>query len=183
MSQRTEIRVSGFGGQGVILCAHIIGKAVSIYQGAHATMTQAFGPEARGSACSAQVVLSDETVLYPYITRPSILIAMSQDACDKFAPQMAPGGLLLVESDLVHPGSLPKGVRVLGIPATRLAEELGKKMVLNIVMFGFFAATSGVLTPEAAREAVKSSVPAGTEELNLKAYEKGFEHGRAALRS
>jgi len=182
MSRRTEIRVSGFGGQGVILCAHIIGKTAAIYQGEHATMIQSFGPEARGSSCSAQVVLSDETVLYPYIQRPSILITMSQDACDNFAPQMTPGGLLLIESDLVRPGTLPQGVRVLGIPATRLAEEIGRKMVLNIVMFGFFAATSGVLRAETARDAVRTSVPAGTEELNLRAFDKGFEFGQSAAR-
>jgi 2-oxoglutarate ferredoxin oxidoreductase subunit gamma len=178
---RAEVRVSGFGGQGVILCAHIMGKAASIFADGQATMTQAFGPEARGSACSAQVVISDDVVQYPYVTRPSVLIAMSQDACDKFLPQVEEGGLLLIEEDLVKPKSVPDGVRVLGVPATRFAEELGRKIVLNIVMFGFFAATSGLLTEEAAREAVRTSVPAGTEELNLAAFDKGFDHGKSLL--
>lgn len=88
----TEIRVAGFGGQGVILSAMVIGKAASIYQNGYATLTQSFGPEARGSACSAQLILSDEPILYPYITNPDILIVMSQEAYTKFSPEVKDGG-------------------------------------------------------------------------------------------
>ena len=99
--QLTEIRVAGFGGQGVILSAIVIGKAASIYENGFATMTQNFGPEARGGACSAQVILSDYPILYPYVTRPDIMMVMSQEAYNKFAPELKPNGLLLVEQDLV----------------------------------------------------------------------------------
>ena len=99
--QLTEIRVAGFGGQGVILSAIVIGKAASIYENGFATMTQNFGPEARGGACSAQVILSDNPILYPYVTRPDIMMVMSQEAYNKFAPELKPNGLLLVEQDLV----------------------------------------------------------------------------------
>ncbi len=97
--QLTEIRVAGFGGQGVILSAIVIGKAASIYENGFATMTQNFGPEARGGACSAQVILSDNPILYPYVTRPEIMVVMSQEAYNKFAPELKPNGLLLVEQD------------------------------------------------------------------------------------
>ena len=145
----SEIRIAGFGGQGVILSAIIIGKAGCIYQPGYATMTQNFGPEARGGACSAQLILSDTPVLYPYVPRPDILVVMSQEAYGLFAPQIKDEGILIIEEDLVRIGELPAGVRVYSIPATRIAEELGKKMVLNIVMVGFFGAITQVLDPEA----------------------------------
>jgi 2-oxoglutarate ferredoxin oxidoreductase subunit gamma len=177
----TEIRIAGFGGQGVILSAIVIGKAGCIYQDGYSTMTQAFGPEARGGACSAQVILSDSPVLYPYVTRPDILVVMSQEAYTLFSPQIKDEGTLIIEEDLVRIGELPAGVRVYSIPATRIAEELGKKMVLNIVMVGFFGAIAQVVDPDALRNAVAASVPEAYRELNLKAFDRGFEYGTTAL--
>jgi len=177
----TEIRVAGFGGQGVILAATVIGKAASIFQGGHATMTQNFGPESRGGACSAQVILSGDPILYPYVTQPDILVAMSQEAYTRFAPELKPGGLLLVEQDLVQVGKPPQGARVHGVPATRLAEELGRRMVLNVVMVGFFASVARLLDERALRAAVEDSVPPAYRELNVKAFQKGFEYGTAPL--
>ncbi len=174
----TEIRVAGFGGQGVILMATVIGKAASIHQGGFATMTQSFGPEARGGACSAQVVLSGEPVLYPYVTSPDILIVMSQEAYTKFAPEVKPNGTLVVEEDLVRIGNLPAGTRVYSCPATRIAEELGKRMVLNMVMIGFFAAVGKTLDPEALKNSVLDSVPPASRELNAAAFEAGFQYGK-----
>jgi 2-oxoglutarate ferredoxin oxidoreductase subunit gamma len=176
--QLTEIRIAGFGGQGVILSAIVIGKAACIFQDGYAAMTQSFGPEARGGSSSAQVILSPDPILYPYVTQPDILVVMSQEAFTRFVPQLKPGGILIVEQDLVPVGgTLPKGVLVYGVPATRLAEELGRKMVLNIVMVGFFGAVTSVVDPDALRKAVADSVPPATSELNLKAFDKGFEYG------
>jgi 2-oxoglutarate ferredoxin oxidoreductase subunit gamma len=177
MRNLTEIRISGFGGQGVILSAIVIGKAGCIFENGYSTMTQSFGPEARGGACSAQVILSNEPILYPYVTRPDILVTMSQEAYSLFTPQLKEDGILIIEQDLVRVEKLPPGVRVYGVPATRLAEELGKRMVLNIVMVGFFASVTNVLDPEAVRQAVADSVPEAFRELNLKAFDKGFEYG------
>lgn len=179
----TEIRVAGFGGQGVILAAMIIGKAASIFQDGYATLTQSFGPEARGSACSAQVILSDKPVLYPYITQPDILIAMSQDAHARFTPELKSNGVLLVEEDLVRISETDGGIRAHSVPATRLAEEIGKRLVLNIVMVGFFGSVTGVIDPGALRRAVTDSVPPGTEDMNLQAFDKGFNHGLSQLQS
>lgn len=173
----SEIRIAGFGGQGVILAASIVGKAAAIHEGNFATMTQSFGPEARGGACSAQVVLSDSPVLYPYVTNPDVLVVMSQEAYTRFSPELRPGGMLLVEEDLVRVAGIPTGARVYGVPATRLAEELGRRMVLNVVMVGFFGAVSGLVSPEALRQAVADSVPPAFKDLNLRAFDKGFEYG------
>jgi 2-oxoglutarate ferredoxin oxidoreductase subunit gamma len=181
MRNLTEIRISGFGGQGVILSAIVIGKAGCIFENGYSTMTQSFGPEARGGACSAQVILSNEPILYPYVTWPDILVTMSQEAYSLFTPQLKEDGILIIEQDLVRVEKLPPGVRVYGVPATRLAEELGKRMVLNIVMVGFFASVTNVLDPEAIRQAVADSVPEAFRELNLKAFDKGFEYGTKHL--
>jgi 2-oxoglutarate ferredoxin oxidoreductase subunit gamma len=182
--QLTEIRIAGFGGQGVILSAVVLGKAASIFQGAFATMTQNFGPEARGGACSAQLVLSDSPILYPYVTQPDILVVTSQEAYARFAPELKDGGILIVEEDLVRVDPSVSGnkeIQVYSIPATRIAEVLGKRMVQNSVMVGFFAAVTQLLDPEAVGKAVADSVPAGFRELNLKAFEKGLEYGITAL--
>lgn len=172
----TEIRIAGFGGQGVILAANIIGKAASIYAGGYATMTQNYGPEARGGAASSALVLSDQPVLYPYITRPDILVVMSQEAYTRFSPEVKDTGVLIVEQDLVRVGPLPDGVRLYSCPGTRMAEELGKKVVLNVVMIGCLAAASGILTKEAFTAAIRSSVPKAAIDLNLRAFEAGYEH-------
>jgi 2-oxoglutarate ferredoxin oxidoreductase subunit gamma len=177
----TEIRLAGFGGQGVILSAIVLGKAASIYQGAFATMTQNFGPEARGGACSAQLVLSDSPVLYPYVTQPDILVVMSQEAYVRFGSELKDGGIMIVEQDLVRVSNLKQGIQVYSIPATRIAEGLGKRMVLNSVMVGFFTAITDLLEPDAVRKAVADSVPPSFRELNLKAFEKGLEYGATAL--
>ena len=177
MQLLTEIRIAGFGGQGVILAAAVIGKAAAIFQGGYATMTQSFGPEARGGSSSAQVILSTEPILYPYVTQPDILVVMSQEASMRFVPQLKPGGILITEQDLVRVDQVPENIQVFGVPATRLAEELGRKVVLNIVMVGFFAAVTKLLDPESVRKAVEDSVPPAMAKLNLQAFDKGFEYG------
>lgn len=179
----TEIRIAGFGGQGVILSAIVLGKAASIYENGFATMTQNFGPEARGGACSAQLVLSDAPVLYPYTTQPDIMVIMSQEAYNRFAHELTPGGLLIIEEDLVRVSDLKGDPRVYAIPATRFAEELGKRMVLNSVMVGFFTAVTKLLQADAVRKAVTDSVPASFRALNTKAFDKGYDYGVTVLAS
>ena len=174
---KTEIKIGGFGGQGIILTGYIIGKAASIFDKKNATMTQAFGPEARGSACSSQVIVSDKIIRYPYVKTPKVMVIMSQEAFTKFHPQIDPKGMMLIEEELVDPAGLPSTVQLFTIPATRIAEELGRKIVLNIVMTGFFTSVTGLISQEAMRKAVETSVPKGTEELNIKAFTKGYEYG------
>ena len=174
-ARRTEIRITGFGGQGVVLSGYIIGKAVAVNASQHATMIQSFGPEARGSSCSATLVASDEEVLYPYVHRPDVFVVMSADGYEKHGHELADDGTLVYEADLVHPDEA-EGRRAFGVPSTRIAESLGRSIVQNIVMLGFFTAVTGLVDCEAMREAVRTSVPSGTEELNLKAFDAGFEY-------
>lgn len=174
---RVEIRVSGFGGQGIILSGRIIGMAAAIYEGKQATFNQSYGPEARGSACSAQVIVADELIHYPYVSGLDILVAMSQEAYVKFSPELSDNGLLLVESDLVKAEKFPPNVRQFSIPATRLAEKMGRKIVANIVMLGFFTAMSDLFNPESMKQAMLSCVPKGTEELNQNAFGAGYDFG------
>lgn len=181
MAKRSEIKIGGFGGQGVILSGIIIGKAASLYDDQHSTLIQSFGPEARGSACSAGVVLSDEYIDYPYITSPNYEVIMSQEAFTKFVPEMTGGGVLMYEKDLVKPNGLADNVKAFGIPATRVAEELGHKIILNIVMVGFFTAVSGLVSEAAMRQAVEASVPTGTESLNINAFKRGYQYGKEQL--
>ena len=177
----TGIRIAGFGGQGVILAGMVIGKAAVIHDGKFATLTQSFGPEARGSACSAQLIVSDEPILYPYFAQPDILVVMSQEAYARFGSELKPAGMLLYEQDLIHLDNTTQGMRHYGIPATRFAEELGRKLVLNMVMVGFVTALAELATPPAVRKAIADSVPKGTENLNLAAFERGLEFGQGLL--
>jgi 2-oxoglutarate ferredoxin oxidoreductase subunit gamma len=172
-----EIKIGGFGGQGVILAGHIVGRAAAIFDDKEATFTRSFGPEARGSACSAQVIISDERIAYPYVTHPEIMILMSQEAYQRYYPELSSSGTLIIENDLVHVGTLKSKQRLFGIPATRLAEEMGRRIVTNLVMVGFFTAVTKAVGHEAMREAIKQSVPKGTEDLNLLAFQRGYDFG------
>lgn len=174
----TEIRISGYGGQGVIRCGYIIGKAASLYDNKYATMTQSFGPEARGSACSSQVLVSEDKILYPYVTTADILVSMSQEAYTKFLPNLDESGILIIDDDLVTPQEAKGNIKTYAIPSTRFAEEMGAKIVANIVMLGFFTAVTGLVSPEAVKKAVSTSVPERLKDLNLKAFEKGFQFGQ-----
>jgi 2-oxoglutarate ferredoxin oxidoreductase subunit gamma len=175
---RTEIKIGGFGGQGVILTGMIIGRAAAIYEGRNATLTQSFGPEARGGACSAQLVITDEKSFYPFVNQPDVLVVMSQPACDKYSCELKGNGLALYESKLVDATRLPAGSRKYGIEATNIAESLGRRMVLNIVMLGFFSALCDVVKPDSVRRAIEDSVPPGTIKLNLDAFQRGFDLGQ-----
>jgi 2-oxoglutarate ferredoxin oxidoreductase subunit gamma len=172
---RREIRITGFGGQGVILSGVIVGKAASIYDDKNATMSQSYGPEARGSACSTQVLVDDKEILYPYIRKSDILVAMSQEGYSKFIGELKADGILIYDEDLVEPGEIKKGIKAYPIKAQRMAEtDLGRKIVTNIVILGFLTAVAQAVPKEAMVEAIKTSVPKGTIDLNLKAFELGY---------
>jgi 2-oxoglutarate ferredoxin oxidoreductase subunit gamma len=176
-----EIRFSGFGGQGIIRCGLIAGKALSLFDNKHATMTQSFGPEARGSACSSQLVVSDDRVLYPYISSPEILVSMSQEAYEKYEPELREDGLLLIDKDLVR-AKPPRGkIKTYSIPSTRFAEELGNRIIANLVMLGFFTAITSIVSPEAMKKALPGLVPGRFLELNKKAFDKGYEYGKEII--
>ncbi len=178
--KRLEVRLSGFGGQGIIRSGEIIGKAAAIYDGRFATFTQSYGPESRGGACAAQVAIADDPLelSYPHVIDPSVLIIMSQGGYNKYVPDFRRDGLLIVDEDLVALDETAEGLRTLKMPATRLAEELGRRIVANVVMLGFVSAVTDIASPESLKEAVLDSVPRGTEELNERAFETGFQYAQ-----
>ena len=132
---RQEIRIAGFGGQGMALAGFILGKAFALYEDLEAVMTQSYGPEARGGASSANIVVSDRPVDYPFVQQPDVLVTMSQEAYARFHTTIKPGATVLIDTDLVV---TEVDAEVYAIPATRLAEDLGRRIVANVVMLGFF---------------------------------------------
>lgn len=173
-----EIKFAGYGGQGIIRSGIIVGKAASIYDDKHATMNQSFGPEARGGACSSELVISDRKVLYPYVSRADILIAMSQEGYEKFESELKEDGMLLYDQDLVKLNKSGRSVDLYPIPATRFAEELGARIVANVVMMGFFTAMVDAVSVDAMRSSIPESVPSRYIDLNLKAFQKGYDYGK-----
>ena len=177
---KREIIFTGFGGQGIVLAGRILGRAAALGDHQESTLVQSYGPEARGGACSAQVIISDGSIHYPHVRHPDILVCMSQGGFDKFIGQLNENGSLLTDQDLVKPHGFDRDF--FSIPSTRFAEEMGRKMMANIIMFGFFTAVTGAVSLEAARNAVSASVPKGTEEMNVKAFNKGHDYGLALLK-
>lgn len=165
------------------MAGEILGTAATLYDGKFATMTQAYGPEARGGACSAQIIISEEEVLFPYIKEPHVLICLSQEGYSKNIGSLRDGGMLILESDLVRTKNISSNVTAYNIPVTRFAEELGNKMMANIVMLGFLAAVYDLVSAEALRKTVLTSVPAPTRETNARAFERGSEYGKSILKS
>ncbi len=174
-----QIIITGFGGQGVVMAGRIVGKTAAIGDKLESTLVQSYGPESRGGACNVQVTISDGEIYYPYIKKPDILVCMSQAGYDKYGLQLKEESILIVDQDLVKPSG---GRDFYAIPSTRFAEEMGLKMMANIIMIGFFAAITGVISLEGARDTVAQSVPKGTEQKNLKAFERGWEFALATLK-
>ena len=171
MAKRYEIRLAGSGGQGLILAGVILAEAAGIYDGKFVCQTQSYGPAARGGASKAEVVISDAEIDYPKAIRPDVLLALNQMSLDKYLADLKPGGALLVDADLVR--EVPQEGAV-AIPFTRIARELGKEMIANIVALGSLAAITGAVSPGSLKAAVLARVPPQTRELNEKALEAGL---------
>ncbi len=174
----TEMRFAGFGGQGIIRSGIILGRAISIYDHRFATMNQSFGPEARGGACSSQLVISDTKILYPYVSKTDFLVAMSQAGCEKFESELKEDGVLIRDSDLVKSNTKK---RILSIPSIGFAEEMGNRIFANVVMLGFVTATTQLVSVEAMEKTIPESVPERFIDKNLRAFDKGYEFGQKAM--
>ena len=142
---REEIVLGGFGGQGIILAGYITGQAASIYDKKNATFTQDYGPEARGGACRAQVVVSDGEISYPFVEKPTVLAVMSQEAYTKYSPLLSEGGILIIDDSMVKTEKTKKD-DFYSVPATKMAQELGRSAVANIVMLGFLTAVTKLIS-------------------------------------
>lgn len=177
MSDRYEIRLSGSGGQGMILAGIIMAEAASIYDTKNAAQSQSYGPESRGGASKAEVIISKEAIDYPKATKVDCMLAMTQVACTSYCGDIKDGGILLVDTEEVH--HVPEGnYKVYKFPITATArDELGKTIVANIISLGMLTELTGVVTREAMEKAVLSRVPPAFLELNKKALSLGFEKG------
>lgn len=177
---RTEFRFSGFGGQGVITMCHVLGHGASIHAGKHATMTEEYGPEKTGGFSRGDLVVSDEVIDYPNVVDPDVVVAFSQDAFERDADSVTEDGLVVVERDLVDPGEFESerpDVTIVSLPAVDLAEAVGRKVVANILMLGAVVEIVGTPPVDAVKDAIRETVPDGTEDLN----EEAFERGRTAV--
>jgi 2-oxoglutarate ferredoxin oxidoreductase subunit gamma len=175
---RIEVRFAGFGGQGIIKSGIIVASAACIHGGKHAVQTQSYGPESRGGACKSEVVISGEDIDFPKVVEPDVLVVMSQHAYNDYLDDVKAGGTVIMDPDMIPTEKALKDVRVYKVPATKIAEQLGRRIVANIVMLGAFVAITGLLDARVMKEAIKENIPEGTEELNLAAFEKGYEYGK-----
>ncbi len=178
---RYELRFSGSGGQGLITAGIIMAKAASIYEGKQAVQSQSYGPEARGGSSKSEVIISDGPIDYPKATTVDALLAMTQEACDKYTHDLKEGGILLVDSDLVTKLPTKGNFKVVSFPIINAAKtDVGREIVANIVALGAMVALTGQISRENAEKAVLSSVPEAFIELNKKAFSIGYEKALAA---
>ena len=180
MSGRYEIRFSGAGGQGLILAGVIMAEAASIFDGKQAVQSQSYGPEARGGASKSEVIIADGPIDYPKATRVDALLALTQEACDKYSHDLKEGGVLLIDSDLVK--KQPAGnFKVVAFPIINTAKnDVGREIVANIVALGAMVALTEVVSKDAAEKAVLSRVPEAFVDLNKKAFQMGYDKAIAA---
>ena len=169
---RQEVRFAGFGGQGLLLAGVILGKAACLYAGQQAAQTQSYGTEARGGASQCNVVIDDKEITYVGVVNPDVFVVMSQEAYDKLVGEVKEGGMVFYDSGLVKVPENPK-LRQIPISSTNAAKELGRQMVANVAILGAMVEGTKIMDPEQVKACLKESVPPGTEELNLKAFEAG----------
>jgi len=172
MAERTEIRLAGEGGQGMILAGIILAEAATIYEGRNAVQSQSYGPEARGGASKSEVIISSGEIDHPEVLLPDVVVALSQEAFRKFASTVKPTGLLIVDADKVNSSSAPKAIR---LPITKMAfESTGRVITANTVALGVLVGLTKVVSRQALEKAVLARAPRGTEEMNHKALAAGF---------
>jgi 2-oxoglutarate ferredoxin oxidoreductase subunit gamma len=174
----TAIRFAGYGGQGLLTAGMILSEAAGIYDGKFVVQTQSYGPEARGGASRSDVIISDTEVVYPKPTRLDVLVAMNEEAVDKYRKAIRAGGRLIVDSTQVEGLSITEADLV---PFTGIARELGNELVANVIALGALVELTGLVSEGAMRKAVQGRVPAAYRELNLEALNRGFEAGRAVI--
>jgi 2-oxoglutarate ferredoxin oxidoreductase subunit gamma len=174
-NDRFEIRVAGFGGQGVVTIGRVLGVAFTIHEGINSVNTHSYGPESRGGSCRSEVVVSQGEIHYPSVRKADILVALSQTALDTYKREMKEGGILLIDPNSVK--DVPKSLVCYGVPAMEIAHSVGDVKYLNSVVLGALAALlKSMITKESMKSAVSENVPPKTIERNLEAFEKGWAH-------
>ena len=180
-AKKTEVRIAGFGGQGVVLAGVILGRAAVLYDKKKAVQTQSYGAEARGGGARSEVIIADDSIDYPKVRHPDVLVAMSEQALDKYLKDLKPGGVLLIDSELVKNLPPEREFTIYRFPFSRIAnDEFGRTIVANVIMLGTLTDLTKLVSFEAMKSSIRTSVPKGTEELNLKAFERGRHLAEAA---
>jgi 2-oxoglutarate ferredoxin oxidoreductase subunit gamma len=171
---QVDLTIAGLGGQGSILAGNILGTAAVSYGDKYATQTQAYSSELRGGFAATWVIISDNPIVFPRVKTPDILIAQAQDSIERFAGSVKPGGLLIIDSDMVHLVP-PSFDTVYAIPGTSIARnQIKAPITANIIMLGALCKVSNILERQPFDDAITNSVPKGKEEMNLKAFDLGF---------
>ena len=174
--------MAGFGGQGIISAGLMLAMSACIYEGRNAVQTRSYGPESRGGACKSEVVISDGEIDFPTVTEPDVLIVMSQEAYNTYVDTVKKGGTLLLDSNLVPKEKVTSHVRVFRVPATKIAEEVGKTLVANVVMLGALTSITNLVSAKSMKKSIISTIPKGTEKLNLDAFKRGYDYGKRLLK-
>ena len=174
MVQYYEVRLSGAGGQGMMLAGTFLAEAAGIYDNKYIALTKSYGPESRGGASRAEVIISSDPIVFPEVENPDLLLAMTQEACEKYCQDVKPGGIIIVDSDFVQK-PLIESIFLYEIPLTRIArEEVGSEITANVVALGAFASIVNWVSGDALRKAILSRTPKGAEALNEKAFKVGY---------
>ncbi len=179
---RKEIRIAGFGGQGIVLAGKIMGEA-GVNAGYNAVQTQSYGPESRGGAARSEVVISDGTIDYPRVIDADVLVALSQPGFDKYYEETKENGIIITDSDLVEIKKKTEDNRIMKVPFTKSADALGRKIVANIVVIGYLTAFLELMPKKTMLDTIKDNIPKGTEKLNIKAFEEGYKLGSKARKA
>jgi 2-oxoglutarate ferredoxin oxidoreductase subunit gamma len=178
---RLEVRVAGFGGQGIIRAGLILAMAASLFEDKSAVQTQSYGPESRGGSCKSEVVISDEEIDFPKALEPDVLLVMSQAAYTRYAETVKNSGTLILDPGMIPQQKENLPFHVYQVPATKMAEDMGKTIFANVIMLGALTGITNIVGADAMKNAVLSNIPKGTEKLNLEAFEKGYQYGKKLL--
>lgn len=174
-NNRFEIRVAGFGGQGVVTIGRVLGVAFTIHEGLNSVNTHSYGPESRGGSCRSEVVVSQGEIYYPSVRKADILVALSQTALDTYKLDLKEEGILLIDPNSVK--DVPKRFVCYRVPAMEIAHSVGNVKYQNSVVLGALAALlKSIIKKESLKSAVSENVPPSTIEKNLEAFEKGWAH-------
>ena len=172
MQTTTTVRFAGFGGQGIVRAGEIV-AAAALAEGKQVLQAQSYGSSARGGLCTTDVTVGSGLIVDVEADTLDVLVALSQDSCNHFRPMLAPSGTFIYDSDLV---TAPDRAGARGVRATHIASsDLGRAIVTNMVVLGFFGAATGLLRRETLEGAIRSHVPRGTDSLNLKAFSLGWD--------
>lgn len=174
---RVEIRFAGLGGQGIVKAGLIIATAACIYYNKNAALTQFYEPESRGKISRSDVIISDDKIDFPVVTEPDILVLMAQRAYNKYAESVKRDGIIILDPDMIPHEKKIENADIFRVPAMRIAEILGERITVNVVMLGALTAVTGIVDKEAIIKAMRENLPKELEEINLKAFKRGHEYG------